>query len=127
MELGNPIHCNGRKGGCIVVRGYGEQRRFCSGGICFVCLACGAPSYILLDEILHSWPPIVLENGKKSASYARMACCGCIMVLEHYLPLKLVVFHNNKVTRVPPMVVFGMKWEMGRKVLDCMHEEVLGT
>jgi hypothetical protein len=47
------------------------------------------------------------------------------MVLEYYLPPKLIVFHNNKMARMPPMVVFRLKWEAGRKVLDCMCKEVL--
>jgi hypothetical protein len=54
-----------------------------------------------------------------------MACSGCVIVLGYYLPPKLVVFHNNKVARMPPMVVFGLKQEAGRKVLDCMCKEVL--
>jgi hypothetical protein len=126
-ELGDPVHCDGRKGGCIVVRRYGKLRRLCSSGVCLVCLACGTSSHILLYEILHLWPPIVLRDRKKSACDTRVACSRCVMVLWYYLPSKLVVFHNDKVAWMPPMVVFGLKWEAGRKVLNGMCKEVLCT
>ena len=107
--------------------GNGKQRWLRSSGICFVCLTCGTSSDILLHKVFHSWPPVVLGDGKKSAGDSWVARCGRVMVLCDYPPLKLIVIHNDQAPRVPPMMVFGGKGETGGQVLNGVCEEVLRT
>src|SRR5579863_9543596 len=87
-------------------------------GVCLVCLADGTSSDVLLDKFLHFGPPIVLRNGKKSAGYPWMTCGRRIVVLFGYLPPKVIIFHNNKTSRVPPMEIVGGQGEFSAQ---CLH------
>src|SRR5579863_3256103 len=70
-----------------------------------VCLTDCTASHILLYEFLHLGPPVVLGNGKKGAGYPWMTRSGCIVVLLGYLPPKVIVFHNNEMSRMPPVMI----------------------
>jgi hypothetical protein len=47
------------------------------------------------------------------------------MVLRHYLPPKLVVFHYDQATVMPPMVVLGQQRKAHRQFLDLVSESIL--
>src|SRR5579863_684892 len=97
------------------------------GGICLVCLADGAPLNILLYKFLHFGPPVVLRNGKKGAGYPWVSCSWCIVVLLGYLPPKIVIFHNNKTARMPPMKIVRRKGITGAQGLYHSGVVILGS
>src|SRR5579863_3550521 len=99
------INGDSREGSGVVFWGNGEQGRFDARGIGLVRLTNSTASDVLLHEFLHFGPPVVLGNGKKSASYPWMTRSRGIVVLLCYLPPKVVIFHNNETSRVPPVMV----------------------
>jgi hypothetical protein len=47
------------------------------------------------------------------------------MVLRHYLPPKLIVFHNDQVTLMPPMMVLRKKGKARSQLLNLMSKSIL--